>query len=76
MQRQAILGRVREFKGYVYETVMLSRDGKHDTTLTYRWFPAEWGWRLSWAETAVAVLTSWQTVFRSVRSAVMCRRNA
>jgi hypothetical protein len=76
MQLQAILSRVRKFTGYEYETVTLSQDGKHDMTLTYRWFPAEWGWRLSWAETAAAVHTSWRTVFRSVRSAVMCRRNA
>ncbi|MEY2726875.1 MAG: hypothetical protein RLZZ458_2742, partial [Planctomycetota bacterium] len=46
-------------------------DGKHHTTLTYRWFLSEWRRRLSWAETAAAFHTSWQTVFRSVRYAVM-----
>ncbi len=46
-------------------------DGKHHTTLTYRWFLAEWARRLSWAETAAVFRTSWQTVFRSVGYAVM-----
>jgi transposase len=60
----------RHCKRIVVEQVPWS-DGKHHTTLTYRWFLAEWGRRLSWAETAAAFHTSWQTVFRSVRYAVM-----
>jgi transposase len=48
-------------------------DGKHQTTLTYRWFLAEWGRRLSWAETAAAFHTSCQTVFRLLK-ADNCRR--
>jgi transposase len=59
----------RHCKRIVVEQVPWS-DGKHHTTLTYRWFLAEWGRRLSWAETAAAFHTSWQTVFRSVRYAV------
>jgi transposase len=60
----------RHCKRIVVERVPWS-DGKHQTTLTYRWFLAEWGRRLSWSETAAIFRTSWQTVFRSVRSAVM-----
>ena len=46
-------------------------DGKHRTTILYRWFLAKWAQRLSWKETAVIFRTSWQTVFRSVKYAVM-----
>lgn len=46
-------------------------DGKHRTTTTYRWFLAAWARRLSWSEVAEVFGTSWQTVFRSVRYAVM-----
>jgi transposase len=60
----------RHCKRIVVEQVPWS-DGKHHTTLTYRWFLAEWGRRLSWSETAAVFRTSWQTVFRSVRYAVM-----
>ena len=60
----------RYCKRIVVEQVPWS-DGKHQTTLTYRWFLAEWGRRLSWSETATIFRTSWQTVFRSVRYAVM-----
>lgn len=45
-------------------------DGKHQTTILYRWFLAKWAERLSWKETAVIFRTSWQTVFRSVKHAV------
>ncbi len=50
----------RHCKRIVVEQVPWS-DGKHHTTLTYCWFLAEWGWRLSWAETAADFHTSWQT---------------
>ncbi len=46
-------------------------DGKHRTTTTYRWFLANWAKRLSWQEVAVISHTSWQTVYRSVRYAVL-----
>ena len=62
----------RHCKRIVVEQVPWS-DGKHQTTLTYRWFLAEWGRRLSWSETATNFRTSWQKVFHSVRYAVMWR---
>lgn len=46
-------------------------DGKCHLTNTYRWFLAAWAKRLSWQEVANAFNTSWQTVFRSVRHAVI-----
>jgi len=45
--------------------------GKHRLTKTYRWFLAHWARRLSWQEVARVFGTSWQTVYRSVRYAVM-----
>ena len=46
-------------------------DGKHRTTILYRWFLAMWAKRLSWSEVAEVFDTSWQTVFRSVQYAVL-----
>jgi len=46
-------------------------EGKHRLTKTYRWFLAHWARRLSWKEVASVFGTSWQTVYRSVRYAVM-----
>ena len=46
-------------------------DGKQHTTTSYRWFLAMWARRLSWSEVGAVFGTSWQTVFRSVRYAVM-----
>ena len=46
-------------------------DGKHQTTITYRWFLSNWARRLSWSEVATIFHTSWQTVYRSVRHAVI-----
>ena len=45
-------------------------DGKHQTTIEYRWFLATWARRLSWKEVAEVFHTSWDTVFRSVEYAV------
>jgi transposase len=44
--------------------------GKHQTTIEYRWFLARWARRLSWKEVAEIFHTSWDTVFRSVEYAV------
>ena len=46
-------------------------DGNCHLTKTYRWFLASWAKRLSWQEVADVFRTSWQSVFRSVRHAVM-----
>lgn len=46
-------------------------DGQCHLTKTYRWFLAAWAKRLSWQEVAVVFRTSWQSVFRSVRHAVI-----
>jgi transposase len=45
-------------------------DGKHQLTITYRWFLAGWAKRLSWQEVADAFSTTWDNVFRSVKHAV------
>ncbi len=45
--------------------------GRCHLTNTYRWFLAAWAKRLSWQEVATVFHTSWQSVFRSVRYAVM-----
>ena len=44
--------------------------GKHQLTNSYTWFLADWAKRLSWKETAEVFHTSWETVFRAVRSVV------
>jgi transposase len=44
--------------------------GKSRLTHSYKWFLADWAKRLSWKETAEVFHTSWETVFRAVRSAV------
>lgn len=46
-------------------------DGQCHLTTTYRWFLASWAKRLSWLEVANVFQTSWQSVFRSVRHAVV-----
>lgn len=46
-------------------------EGKHRLTEAYCWFLAGWAKRLSWKEVAEAFDTTWDTVFRSVESAVM-----
>jgi transposase len=45
-------------------------DGKHQLTITYRWFLSDWAKRLSWQEVADAFCTTWENVFRSVKHAV------
>jgi len=45
--------------------------GRCHLTTTYRWFLASWAKRLSWQEVADIFHTSWQSVFRSVRMAVI-----
>jgi transposase len=45
-------------------------DGKEHITRTYKWFLAQWAKKLAWSEVAVTFRTSWNTVFRSVETAV------
>lgn len=45
--------------------------GRSRQTTTYRWFLASWAKRLSWQEVADVFHTSWQSVYRSVRMAVI-----
>ena len=44
--------------------------GKHRLTDAYAWFLAGWAKRLSWQEVAAPFPTSWDTVYRPVRTAV------
>lgn len=44
--------------------------GKSRLTNSYKLFLADWAKRLSWQETARVFHTSWETVFRAVRSVV------
>jgi transposase len=46
-------------------------EGKHRLTTMYMWFLATWAKRLSWHEVAEAFGTSWNSVYRSVRLAVL-----
>lgn len=46
-------------------------DGKCRQTKSYRWFLAGWAQRLSWQTVAEVFHTSWDTVYRSVRYAVL-----
>jgi len=46
-------------------------NGRCRLTTTYRWFLASWAKRMSWQEVADVFHTSWQSVFRSVRQAVI-----
>jgi transposase len=46
-------------------------DGNCHLTKSYRWFLAAWAKRLSWQEVADVFHTSWQSVFRAVKYAVM-----
>lgn len=45
-------------------------DGKSHTTKVFELFLARWARKLSWKETAESFCTSWDTVFRSVKSIV------
>jgi len=45
--------------------------GKNRLTITYAWFLARWSKRLSWKEVADVFHTSWDSVVRSVKMAVM-----
>jgi transposase len=44
--------------------------GKSRQTISYRWFLARWGARVSWQTVAEIFHTSWETVFRAVEYAV------
>lgn len=46
-------------------------EGKSQQTTTYRWFLARWARRLSWQEVADIFGSSWDTVYRAVRYAVL-----
>ena len=46
-------------------------DGQCHLTKSYRWFLAGWAKRMSWQAVADVFHTSWQSVFRSVRHAVI-----
>lgn len=56
--------------GVVVERVPWA-DGKCRQTKSYRWFLSRWAKRLSWQEVAEVFHTSWDTVYRAVRYAVM-----
>jgi transposase len=56
--------------GIVVERLPWS-DGKCRQTKSYRWFLATWAQRLSWQAVAEVFHTSWDTVYRSVRYAVL-----
>ncbi len=45
-------------------------EGKHHSTKAFQLFLAKWARRLSWKETAEVFQTSWDNVFRSVKSIV------
>jgi transposase len=45
-------------------------EGKHHSTKAFQIFLARWARRLSWKETAEVFQTSWDNVFRSVKSIV------
>ena len=45
-------------------------EGKEHLTASSRWFLARWAKWLSWKETADALNTTWDNVFRSVKHAV------
>jgi transposase len=45
-------------------------EGKSQLTTSYRWFLASWAKLLTWQQVAKAFHTSWQTVYRTVESAV------
>ncbi len=46
-------------------------EGKHHLTKPFQVFLAKWARRLSWKETAEVFQTSWDSVFRSVKSIVV-----
>jgi transposase len=45
--------------------------GKSRLTTTYQWFLAIWAKRLAWQDVATVFHTSWNTVYRSVTTAVL-----
>src|SRR5262249_43058001 len=45
--------------------------GRSGLTMSYRWFLAAWAKRMSWQQVANAFGTSWQSVAKSVRMAVV-----
>ncbi len=45
-------------------------NGKEQITKSYQLFLAQWAKRLSWSETASIFGTSWETVYRSIKSVV------
>ena len=45
-------------------------EGKHRLTTSYQWFLASWAKLLPWQQVANLFHTSWQSVYRSVQSAV------
>src|SRR5713226_4212721 len=45
-------------------------EGKSRLTTSYRWFLASWAKLLPWQQVANVFQTSWQSVYRSVQSAV------
>ena len=55
--------------GVVVEAVPWAT-GKQQLTSTYAWFLAGWAKKLSWTEVATSFHTSWDTVYRAVRTAV------
>ena len=55
--------------GIVVEKVPWA-EGKNHTTTAYQWFLAAWAKMLSWTDVARVFRTSWDTVFRSVETAV------
>jgi transposase len=56
--------------GVTAEEVPWAR-GKETQTRTYQWFLAKWAQRLSWQQTARVFHTSWQSVFKAVKHAVL-----
>jgi transposase len=56
--------------GVTAEQVPWAR-GKETQTRTYQWFLSKWAQRLSWKETARVFHTSWQSVFKAVKHAVL-----
>ena len=45
-------------------------NGKEQITKSYQRFLAQWAKRLSWSETATIFGTSWETVYRSIKTVV------
>ena len=45
-------------------------NGKEQITKSYQLFLAQWAKRLSWSQTATIFGTSWETVYRSIKTVV------